>query len=349
MSLLDRLKAQIAHDGPVGVPEFFTRCLHDPRDGYYATRPGINADFTTAPETSQVFGELLGLWAAHEWIKLGSPRKFWFVELGPGRGAMMADMMRAASSVTGFRDAAQIALVEASPALRQQQKAALAGEAVEHFGSLGDVPPGPALIIANEFLDCLPIRQYVREGNGWRERRVGLDTYTFENIAFGLGPLAELPANLIPAGDSVEFAPGIETLVELVAQRFRSEAGRALFIDYGPDAHSPGDTLRAYKAGQQVNPLAAPGESDLTADVDFPRLARLAQTQGLAVHGPLAQGYFLTRLGIRERAVSLAQANPARADEIAAAMQKLVQPDQMGARFKAICLSPAGAEPPPGF
>ena len=347
--LKKRIVEMIRLDGPMPVSLYMLTCLHDPRDGYYATRPGFNADFTTAPETSQVFGELLGLWAAHEWIKLGSPRKFWFVELGPGRGAMMADMMRAAASVTGFRDAAQIALVEASPALRQQQKAALAGEAVEHFGGLGDVPPGPALIIANEFLDCLPIRQYVREGNGWRERRVGLDTYTFEDIAFGLGPPAELPANLIPVGDSVEIAPGIETLVELVAQRFRSEAGRALFIDYGPDTQSPGDTLRAYKSGQQVSPLAAPGESDLTADVDFPRLARLAQTQGLAVHGPLAQGYFLTRLGIKERAVSLAKANPARTDEIAAAMQKLVQPDQMGARFKAICLSPTGAEPPPGF
>jgi NADH dehydrogenase [ubiquinone] 1 alpha subcomplex assembly factor 7 len=345
--LKDRIAEMIRIDGPMPVSLYMLTCLHDPRDGYYATRAGFNADFTTAPETSQVFGELLGLWAAHEWIALGSPRKFWFVELGPGRGAMMADMLRAASSVTGFREAAQIALIEASPALREQQKATLQGETVTHFPSLGDVPHGSALIIANEFLDCFPVRQFVRDGNAWRERRIGLDNSG--EMIFGVGPLVELPPNAIPVGDNFEFAPGFETLVDLIAQRFRTDAGRALIIDYGPDDRSPGDTLRAYQAGQQISPLAAPGQSDLTADVDFPRLARLAQARELAVHGPLAQGYFLTRLGIRERAMSLAKANPARAGEIAAAMQKLVQPNQMGARFKAICLSPSGAEPPPGF
>jgi len=342
-----RIQEAIRVNGPMPVSLYMLMCLHDPHDGYYATRPGFNHDFTTAPETSQVFGELLGLWVAHEWMRLGSPEKFWLIELGPGRGTMMADLLRAASSVKGFSAAVQVALVEASPALRKQQAHILARYDIHHFDELGSVPTGPSIIVANEFLDCLAIRQFVRDGNGWRERQVGLDRDG--NLAFGAGPPADLPEDVIPVGDHVEVTPALETLVTSLAHRFRQHPGRALFVDYGPDDRSPDETLRAYKAGEQVHPLAHPGESDLTADVDFPRLRRICESEGLAVHGPTQQRYFLTNLGAKERADALILANSQRTDEIRKAVEKLVSPDQMGARFKCVAMTLHGVEPPPGF
>ena len=346
-ALAQRIIEAIRINGPMPVSLYMLMCLHDPRDGYYATRPGFNHDFTTAPETSQVFGELLGLWVAHEWMRLGSPEKFWLVELGPGRGVMMADLLRAADSVKGFTAAAQIALVEASPALRLQQADALSRHHIQHFDELASVPPGPAIIIANEFLDCFAIRQFVRDGNGWRERQVGLDAAG--DLAFGVGPPADLPADVIPVGNHVEVAPALETLITSLASRFRQHPGRALFIDYGPDDRSPDETIRSYKAGEQIHPLAEPGLSDLTADVDFPRLRRICESEGLAVHGPTQQRYFLIKLGAKERTEALIRANPQRADEIRRAVEKLVSPDQMGTRFKCIAMTPHGVEPPPGF
>lgn len=346
-ALKQRIAEAIRDNGPMPVSLYMLMCLHDPKDGYYATRPGFNQDFTTAPETSQIFGELLGLWVAHEWIALGKPEKLQLIELGPGRGTMMADMLRAAGSVPGFLDAAEIALIEASPALKSAQAERLGKFNIRHYPDLDDVPPGPAIIVANEFLDCFAVRQFARDGNGWRERQVGL---TREGeLTLGAGPPADLPEDVIPVGDYVEFAPALETLVGSIASRFRQHSGRALLIDYGPDDRSPGDTLRAYKAGEQLAPLADPGASDLTADVDFPRLRRLCEREGLAVHGPTQQGYLLTRLGARERAASLVQANNDRTDEIREAVHKLVSPDQMGARFKCVALTPHGAPTPPGF
>ncbi len=345
--LKQRIAEAIRDNGPMPVSLYMLMCLHDPKDGYYATRPGFNQDFTTAPETSQVFGELLGLWAAHEWIALGKPEKFQLIELGPGRGTMMADLLRAGGSVPGFLDAAEIALIEASPALRQAQIGHLPRHTIHHHPDLDSIPPGPSIIVANEFLDCFAVRQFVRDGNGWRERQVGLDRDG--HLAFGIGPPADLPPDVIPVGDHVEYAPALETLTTSIARRFRQHPGRALLIDYGPDDRSPGDTLRAYKAGEQLDPLADPGASDLTADVDFPRLRRLCESEGLAIHGPVQQRYFLTSLGVNERAASLVQANRDRADEIREAVHKLVSPDQTGARFKCVALTPHGAPTPPGF
>lgn len=345
--LRTRIIDAIRINGPMPVSLYMLMCLHDPREGYYATRPALNTDFTTAPETSQVFGELIGLWAAHEWMALGKPTPFHLVELGPGRGVMMADALRAAASVPGFLDAAQIALVEASPALRQEQSTRLARYSPQHFEDLDAVPPGPSIILANEFLDCLAIRQFVRDGSGWRERQVGVDRAGY--LAFGIGPPAELPQHLTPIGDQVEAAPALESFTDAIARRFRQHPGRALVIDYGPDDHSPTDTLRAYATGRQVPPLSDPGATDLTADVDFPRLARLCDQQQLAIHGPVTQQHFLARLGARQRMENLQRLNPDRTVEIRAAVEKLVSPAEMGTRFKVICLSPPGAETPPGF
>jgi NADH dehydrogenase [ubiquinone] 1 alpha subcomplex assembly factor 7 len=345
--LAQRIRDSIRANGPMPVSLYMLMCLHDPQHGYYATRPALNVDFTTAPETSQVFGELVGLWAAHEWLQMGSPAEVRLVELGPGRGVMMSDMLRAGRAVPGFIDAIRISLVEASPALRLEQQNRLAGRSAEFFHGLEEVPPGPAIILANELLDCLAIRQYLRDGNGWRERAVGVDTQ--DRLVFGVGLVAELPPQVIPVGDQVEYAPGLDALIEIIARRFRRDPGRALLIDYGPEDRSPGDTLRAYQKGTQVDPLADPGACDLTADVDFPRLRRLALSEGLTVHGPMRQGYFLTRLGAWERSKILGSSNPARAAEIAAGVAKLTAPEDMGARFKVVCLTPHGAPTPAGF
>lgn len=345
--LRTRIIDAIRVNGPMPVSLYMLMCLHDPREGYYATRPALNTDFTTAPETSQVFGELMGLWAAHEWMAMGKPAPFHLIELGPGRGVMLADALRAAASVPGFSDAAQISLVEASPALRAEQETRLARYTPHHYDDLDAVPPGPSIILANEFLDCLAIRQFVRDGDTWRERQVGLDRAG--HLGFGIGPPAELPTQVTPVGDQVEVAPALESFADAIARRFRQHPGRALLIDYGVTDHAPTDTLRAYRAGRQVPPLSDPGASDLTADVDFGRLRRLCELQRLAVHGPVTQQHFLARLGARQRMENLQALNPDRAVQIRAAVGKIVSPTEMGTRFKVIALSPLGAETPPGF
>ncbi len=346
-TLKDRIRDLIRFDGPMPVSTYMMTCLHDPRHGYYATRPGLGRDFSTSPEISQVFGELLGLWAAHEWAAMGSPNPFWLVELGPGRGVMMADALRAASAAPGFLDAARIALVEASAPLIEEQSRRLANHPVAHFASLDAIPEGPAIILANEFLDCMAVRQYVRDGNSWRERVVGLGEN--DALQIGLGGLAEPPANVLPVGESLEVASALAPFIESLARRFRQSPGRALFIDYGPDDRSPGDTLRAYSNGLQVDPFADPGVADLTADVDFPRIRRIAEAEGMAAFGPAQQGHFLIRLGAQVRARALCESNPSRADEISAAVLRLLSTDDMGSRFKAICLAPLRTPIPPGF
>jgi NADH dehydrogenase [ubiquinone] 1 alpha subcomplex assembly factor 7 len=336
-TLKQRIAEIISRDGPVPVSLYMSMCLHDPRDGYYATRAGFNRDFTTAPETSQVFGELIGVWTGIQWTHMGLPNRLNLIEIGPGRGTMMKDMLRMIRIFPRLSEALDVTLVEASPLLREQQKQTLAGHDIRHVESMDDAPPGPAIIIGNEFLDCLPIRQFVRRDGAWRERQVGLNKQG--ELVFGLSPPVELPPDLTPTGDEVEHAPALELLVDKLTRRFADHPGRALFVDYGPAAASPTDTLRAYSQGQQVHPLADPGGSDLTADVDFARLAHLARTAGLHVDGPLAQGEFLNRLGAGIREKALGDANPARAREVSAAIETLVSPTQMGERFQVIAIS----------
>ena len=351
-ALKDRLVRQIRADGPLPVSSYMQTCLHDPAHGYYATRPGLGTDFTTAPEISQMFGELLGAWAAHERASLGGAERPSLVELGPGRGTLMADALRVLGRLP-HQNAIDLHLIEASPALRQLQSERLSAWEPAHQASLGTVPVGRTVILANEFLDCLPVRQFVQAGGIWRERLVGASPQG--DLMFGLDGSSTDPAALgasvsTQADQAFEVQPGLDGLVALLKTRAaEGDRFRALFIDYGPDTHAPVDTLRAYRAGEQVDPLASPGEADLTADVDFARLKRLAEASGLSVAGPVTQGAFLGALGLQARLDVLIKSAPEQADDQFARAARLVDPTEMGTRFKVICLSSPGLADPAGF
>lgn len=348
-TLTDRLTAMIQASGPISVAAYMDLCLHDRTHGYYATRPGLGRDFITAPEISQVFGELLGLWAAHEWQQLGAPDRFNLIEIGPGRGTLMADAMRAAASVPGFAEAAQLHFIEPSPVLRALLASQFESHAPVFLDRLEQAPTDrPLLILANEWLDCLPVQQYVRVGEAWHERVIGLDDEG--GLAFGL---SDAPAAFVPEvpgeQDAFELQPGLKTLIETLHDLLRQTRGRALLLDYGPATGTPGDTLRSYQDGQQISPLAAPGASDLTCDVDFSRLRRLADARSLLVSGPTSQSQFLLALGAEARLNQLAQQHPDQADDLYAGVKRLVDPAEMGTRFQAICLSSPDLASPAAF
>ena len=347
MSLKDRLAREIALTGPMSVADYVGRCLHDPQDGYYATRPNIGgkgADFLTAPEASQMFGELIGLWCAHEWDVLGQPA-FNLIELGPGRGTLMQDMLRATQRIEGFRDASSVIFVETSAPLRDEQ-AERVPEA-EWAVRLEDAPPGPSLIVANEFLDCFPIRQFFFGEDGWHEKLVGIDEA--DQLIFGLSSPLPAPESDDEVGVVREIAPALESFMYELERRLHESPGRALFIDYGYVRPEGADTLQALKDHKKVDPLEAPGEADLTAHVDFARVAQLAGAAGLQVHGPMTQGGFLAALGLEMRAEALAKANPQHAERLAREVKRLSAADEMGALFKVICISSPGLPPPAGL
>jgi NADH dehydrogenase [ubiquinone] 1 alpha subcomplex assembly factor 7 len=343
------LAARIAATGPMTVADFMGEALMHPRYGYYATRDpfGAAGDFTTAPEISQMFGELLGLCLAQAWLDQGAPGRIVLAELGPGRGTLMADMLRATARVPGFHAAAQVALVEASPVLRQAQ-ARLVPQATWH-DTVADLPEGPLFLVANEFLDALPVRQFLRAGAGWRERVVGVQE---DRLVFGLtaaAPLDLLRARLADTaeGDLVEVCPALPAILGEVGRRIDLSGGAALILDYG-DWHSLGDTLQAVAAHAPVDPLDRPGEADLTAHVDFAAVARAVTP---ARHTRLtSQGVFLDRLGIGRRAEALARnlTGPALENHLAA-YHRLTHPDEMGHLFKVMGVFAKGGTPPPGL
>jgi SAM-dependent MidA family methyltransferase len=307
---------------------------------YYATHDPF-ADFTTSPEISQVFGELLGLWAAIVWQSMGSPAPVILAEAGPGRGTLMADALRAiGKSMPAFRASLRIHFIETSPSLRAAQQG-LVPDAVWH-DRIEDLPPGPLLLLANEFLDALPIRQFVRAEDGWRERHVAD------------GAFVDLPASAPPAdadiGQIIEICEPAAAIATHLAARLTKTGGAALFIDYGPAESAPGDSLQALLAGKSANPLADPGQADLTAHVDFQALARAAAAAGAAVHGPVPQGKFLTELGLFQRTGVLARTQPpVRGAALIDAAQRLAEPDRMGRLFKVLALCHPGLPAPPGF
>lgn len=348
--LLHVLRRRIAQDGPITIADYMTACLLHPDYGYYSTRDplGVAGDFTTAPEISQMFGELIGLAFAQAWIDQGAPARAALVELGPGRGTLIQDILRATNIVDGFQDAVEVHLVEASPVLRDAQ-ARRVGHAVWH-DDVTTLPDVPTYLVANEFLDALPVRQFLRAGDFWAERRVGFDG---DALGFGLAPPAPVPQldhRLIDTkdGDLVEWCPALPHVIEQVGSRIAQFGGQALFIDYG-DWASQGDTLQALRAHTSVDPLAEPGLCDLTAHVDFEQIAR-ATPDGTQHTRVTAQGVFLERLGITQRAQQLAAGlTGAALDDLIAAHRRLTHPDEMGRLFKVIGLYPSDHSPLPGL
>ena len=357
-ALEERLVALIRAHGPITLADYMEDALFHPHDGYYTSQAPIGADgdFTTAPEISQIFGELIGAFLVDSWKAMGAPAAFNLIELGPGRGVMMADILRAAQLRPDFLKAAHIWLVETSGRLRHEQQRRLknAGAPIDWADNFSKVPAGPALIIANEFLDCLPIRQFVRSGASWRERLVGLDE-NGDRLAFCVGQTPPPPSVALPdpaeaqEGDIFEIGETAEALVEEIARALAAHGGRALFIDYGHVHDGFGDTLQAVRRHAFWPPLVAPGKADLTAHVNFERLTRAAFAAGAAAHGPVSQGRFLERLGLSLRVERLAQAAPERADEIRLGAHRIASPGAMGELFKAACICAPGLPDPPGF
>lgn len=344
------LAARIAATGPMRLSDYMAECLLHPEHGYYTTRPpfGAAGDFTTAPEISQMFGELLGLCLAQYWLDLGRPAPFTLAEPGPGRGTLMADLLRATRGVPGFHAAARVMLVEASPRLRQVQRATLAAHPVEWLDRVEDLPDQPLFLVANEFFDALPIRQFTRVGEGWSETMVGLDAGRLTLGRAPPAPLALLAHRLADTqeGEVVEICPAAAPIMAGLAGRIAAHGGLALVVDYG-GWRARGDTFQALRAHAFADPLAAPGAADLTAHVDF---EALAQAAAAAATRYTTQGALLTALGLAARADRLAAGldGPALTAH-RAAERRLTDPAEMGELFKALAVFPPAAPPPPGF
>lgn len=346
------IRARIAANGPISVAEYMSWCLGHPEHGYYMTRDpfGGEGDFTTAPEISQMFGEIVGAWLVHCWLDQGSPRDFVLAELGPGRGTLMRDILRVGGTVPGFVEAARVWLVERSPVLREAQARALAGFAPRWADAVGDLPEGALWVVANEFFDALPVEQFQLVGELWRERVVAADADG--DLAFDWArpaPRPDLSARFPHAADGaiVGISRAGEQVAGLLGGQIAGAGGAALIVDYGaPDG--TGDTLQAVRGHAPCSPLHAPGEADLTAHVSFSPLAAAASPA--RAHGPAGQGAFLEALGITARAARLARANGGQAHEmIAAAHRRLTHPDEMGTLFKVLALTPDAAGQPAGF
>jgi NADH dehydrogenase [ubiquinone] 1 alpha subcomplex assembly factor 7 len=326
--LAAELRDLIALEGPISVERYMGLCLGHPVHGYYRKQDpfGAAGDFTTAPEISQMFGELLGLWAVETWSLMGSPATCLLVEIGPGRGTLMRDALRAAAIVPAARAAFAVHLVETSPVLRETQGKTLAGivNPVWHE-AITTLPDGPAIVIANELLDALPIRQFVATTDGWRERLVG--AANDGRLVFGLAREAHRDlAPPAPVGTVLEAPGAALSLMTTLAGRHARHGGAALFVDYGSARSGFGDTLQAVSRHAFADPLAEPGDADLTVHVDFARMACAAAEAGAATHGPASQGDFLRALGIEARAEALARrATPEQAAEITAALARLTQ------------------------
>ena len=355
MTPLEReIRTTIETEGPMTVSDYMQLCLVHPRHGYYVTRDplGARGDFVTAPEVSQMFGELIGTWAAAVWQQMGSPANIHLIELGPGRGTLMADALRATRALPEFRAAMAVHLVEISPALRARQEQTLAAEGpIRWHDKIESVPDGPAIVIANEFVDALRVHQFVKDSDGWHLRAVGL-------VGDGLGFFAvPTPMPKEFNGESPDAPNGAilelrdQGPIEILSQRLVLQGGAALIIDYGHATVGFGDTLQAVRNHQYADPLADPGTADLTTQVNFGELAGWARRNGAATHGPIAQGEFLRRLGIAARAARLKQnATPAQAADIDSALMRLTAPDQMGELFKVLAIADPKLGPLlPGF
>ena len=354
------LRRRIAISGPMPIAQYMAACLCHPEHGYYMTRDpfGAAGDFITAPEISQMFGELIGLWAAAVWRQMGSPANIRLIELGPGRGTMMADALRAAQVMPEFRSAIVVHLVEISPALQQLQRQTLEGLGLPLLWhqKLEDVPDGPAIILANEFFDALPVHQAIRQDDGWHERMVAVDKNGNFSLEVAPAPLPHLerllPAQVRDAPEGSIFEWRTDSTALEIGRRVARSGGAALVIDYGHRQSEVGDTVQAVGEHAYANPLVAPGLVDLTAHVDFQSIAEAAESIGARIHGPLYQGEFLRRLGIESRAAALkANAGRDKASEIDGAVQRLTGSGarKMGVLFKALAIANPKLSALPGF
>src|SRR5579883_422552 len=354
-ALGEEIKALIRDHGPISLERYMALALTHPTHGYYMHRDpfGASGDFTTAPEISQMFGELIGLWAAEVWASMGAPNPVRLIELGPGRGTLMSDALRAARVAPNFRAVLDVCLIEASPMLAAIQHETLltAGAPISWAAGWREAPEGPAIVIANEFLDALPIRHYVRGQRDWRERVVTLDEKGA--LTFALAPSAEPYIGArAEEGAVLEVNAIAHRLLYAIAERLTNQGGAALFIDYGHTVTGFGDTLQAVRAHRMVDPLSEPGTADITAHVDFAAMARSARAAGAAVYGPIPQGDFLRALGLDQRAATLARkGGPQQIADIEAARLRLSGKGEgeMGALFKAMVLANRNMPPPPGF
>jgi NADH dehydrogenase [ubiquinone] 1 alpha subcomplex assembly factor 7 len=353
-ALMADIKKLIQSAGPMPVWRYMQLCLTHPTHGYYVSRDplGREGDFITAPEVSQMFGELLGLWAASVWKTIGSPPQMHLIELGPGRGTMMADALRALRVLPPLYQAISVHLVEINPVLYEKQKTALSGVRNVHWhASIDEVPAGPSIILANEYFDVLPVHQAVKHATGWHERVIEIDGNG--KLAFGAAaePMPRFEVLLppvvreAPVGAVFEWRPDAEIMK--IASRVRDGGGAALIIDYGHLRSDAGDTFQAIARHSFADPLKNPGLADVTAHVDFQALARAAEDVGARVHGPVPQGEFLKRLGIETRAVSLmAKATHEVSEDISEALKRLIGGGRsgMGSMFKVIGISEPGIE-----
>lgn len=362
-NLFHHIRTRILRGGPLTVAQFMEEALGHPELGYYTTHDplGARGDFITAPEISQIFGELIGVWCASVWQVMGEPSPFHLVEMGPGRGTLMADALRATMQVKGFHAAARLQMIEMSPVLQKKQKIALSGLDLkitdpEWRRDLSQVPEGPAIVVANEFFDALPVRQFQRVLASWRERLVALN-----DIGDGLVfILKEQPAkpHLIPEpltgapdGAWAETSPTALRILHTLADRLVQQGGAALVIDYGHVETATGETLQALQAHQFADVLASPGEQDLTCHVDFAALARVAQSAGATSHGPVDQRDFLNALGwaVRARRLTASAKDDVQAASVLSGANRLVDSAQMGTLFKVMGISSPETGPLPAL
>ncbi len=349
------LKKQIQTTGPMNVGAFMAQALGHPEHGYYMGRDpfGVAGDFTTAPEISQMFGEMIGAWIADIWAQMGAPKKFILLECGPGRGTLMADALRATKNVRGFHAALKLHFLETSPAMKAAQEKAVQSYNPAWHEGLDTVPDDlPLIVIGNEFLDALPVRQLQKTKNGWAERMVGLNDsgdFCFSLVPY-IGAAPDAPG-AAAEGHIFEFSPAQVSFVTEICRRIKRQGGAALFIDYGENESKYGESLQAIADHKVVSIFDHVGEADISANVDFGAMAQAASKEGAAVFGPVAQGDFLNNLGIEQRAEVLMKAakTQAQKEDIEKALHRLCDSGEMGAMFKAIGFAHGKALNPAGF
>lgn len=359
MSLKTVLTSLIQSEGPLSVARYMEEALSHPTYGYYKRKDpfGIAGDFITAPEISQIFGELLGIWCAVVWQSMGSPSPFMLVEIGPGRGTLMRDMLRGTRHVTGFHQAMEVHLIETSPHLVGLQQRMLKDEPIRCFWhtDITYLPEKPLVLVANELFDALPVYQYVKTEQGWREKRVGLDAAG--ELVFALSPMPTPMAERlnkehghVPEGSVFELCPAGINLMRDIALRVKEQRGAALIVDYGYDCYGYKNTLQALKKHQYHPVLETPGEADVTAHVDFLSLIDAADCCEVDVYGAIPQSTLLSRLGIELRAKALLdRADANQQQEIVSSVKRLMAPEEMGILFKAIAVVAPGMSAPPAF